>query len=325
MKNILVSFPATQRQREKFLQAIEKYNEEWKLAFTDELSELECKKLYQTVHIIIGEPDIAWITDNHNLEWVQMTWAGTDKYTCNPGFPKHVQLTNASGAFGMIMSEYAIGAILSLYRRFPKYWQQQREHIWQDSGSEECLYSKTVLLLGTGDIGSNLAKRLEAFGTYNIGVRRNAGECLPGFHEMHGFDELDELLGRADIVACSLPNKPQTRGLFTKERLLRMKKDAVLLNMGRGSLIDTDALVEVLEAEHLRGVVLDVVSPEPLPKTHRLWDMDRVMLTPHIAGPSIAHCEVTQDRIVDICCENIQRYLRGQSLRNKIEVEEFEV
>ncbi len=325
MKNILVSFPATQGQKEKFFKAIEKYKEEWKLFFADELSEQECNGMYRTAHVIVGQPDVELISENSNLEWIQMTWAGTDKYTCNAGFPKHVQLTNASGAFGMIMSEYAIGAILSLYRRFPKYWQQQREHIWQDAGSEECLYGKTVLLLGTGDIGSNLAKRLEAFGTYNIGVRRDTSKAVEGIQEMHDFEELDELLGRADIVACSLPNKPQTRGLLTKERLLHMKKDAVLLNMGRGSLIDTDDLVAVLETGHLRGVVLDVVNPEPLSKSHPLWDMERVMLTPHIAGPSIAHCQVTQDKIVDICCENIQRYLQGEPLCNRIEEKEFEV
>ncbi|MBE5877902.1 MAG: D-2-hydroxyacid dehydrogenase [Lachnospiraceae bacterium] len=324
MKTILVSIPVSKCQRDKFEKAIKQYQSAWQLKFTYELSEQECKEMYGTAHVVVGQPDMELISDNQNLEWIQMTWAGTDKYTCNQGFPKHVQLTNASGAFGMIMSEYAIGAILSLYRRFPKYWQQQREHIWQDAGSEACLYGKTVLLLGTGDIGSNLAKRLEAFGTYNIGVRRESSKMVDGIHEMHDFEELDELLGRADIVACSLPNKPQTRGLLTKERMLRMKKDAVLLNMGRGSLIDTEDLVEVLEEEHLRGVILDVVNPEPLPKTHPLWDMERVMLTPHVAGPSIAHCEVTQDRIVDICCENIQHYLQGEPLRNRIGREEFE-
>lgn len=325
MKSIWVSIPATAAQREKMENIIASYREEWKLVFANDVSERENQRECSRAHIIIGQPDIEQLAKNSNLEWVQMTWAGTDKYTCQPGFPKHVQLTNASGAFGMIMSEYAIGAILALYRRFPQYWQQQKEHIWLDAGSEESLYGKTILLLGTGDIGSNLAKRLEVFGAYNIGVRRDASKVVEGIHEMHGFEDLDELLARADIVACSLPNKPQTRGLLYKERLLLMKKDAVLLNMGRGSLIDTDALVEVLETGHLRGVVLDVMNPEPLPKEHKLWDMDRVMLTPHIAGPSIAHCEATQDRIVDICCENIKLYLQGKPLRNRIEEKEFEV
>ena len=325
MKKILVCFPVTERQRRQFREVVAKYSQEWEVAFLSDLSEVEREASYQTAHVIVGEPDTNQISNNHNLEWIQMTCAGTDKYTCHLGFPKHVRLTNASGAFGMIMSEYAIGAILSLYRRFPQYWEQQKMHIWQDAGSEECLYGKTVLLLGSGDIGSNLAKRLEIFGTYNIGVRRDSSRLADGIHEMHGFEDLDELLASADIVACSLPNKPETRGLFTKERFLRMKKDALLLNMGRGSLIDTDALVEVLDAGHLRGVILDVINPEPLPKTHALWEMDRVMLTPHIAGPSIAHCQVTQDKIVNLCCDNIRRYLQGMPLCNQIEEKEFEV
>lgn len=325
MKSIWVSIPVTTKQREQFEKAIEQYKDEWQLNFASELSKEENERQCSTANIIIGQPEIEQLTRNPQLEWVQMTWAGTDKYTCNPGFPKHVKLTNASGAFGMIMSEYAIGAILSLYRRFPKYWQQQKEHIWQDAGSEECLYGKKALLLGTGDIGSNLAKRLEVFGTYNIGVRRDVTKVVDGVHAMYDFDSLDELLPQADLVLCVLPNKPQTRGLLTKERLLKMKKDALLLNMGRGNLLDINDLVEVLKMGHLRGVVLDVTNPEPLPKEHALWDMDRVMLTPHISGPSIAHCEVTQDRIVDICCENISLYLQGKPLRNTIEEREFEV
>ena len=103
-----------------------------------------------------------------------------------------------------------------------------------------------------------------------------------------------------------------------------MKKEAVLLNMGRGSLLDTNVLADVLETGHLKGVVLDVSSPEPLPKEHPLWKCDRVMITPHIAGPSIGHCPATQDRIVDACCENVKRYFLGEALLHKIEDKEFE-
>ncbi len=324
MKNIIVSVPCTTMQQERLRRAA---GDHGCVQFTQDMNETEREESIKNAHIIIGEPDIVQIRQNHDLEWVQMTWAGTDKYTMKQegeGFPKHVQLTNASGAFGVIISEYVIGAILALYRNFPTYWNQQRAGIWQDAGAEESLYGKTVLLLGTGDIGSNLAKRLKGFGTTNIGVRRDVSKIPEGFDEVYGFESLDELLAKADIVACSLPSKPQTRGLFGEERLKRMKKNAVLVNVGRGSLIDTDALVHVLESGLLKGVVLDVTAPEPLPVQHPLWGCERVMLTPHISGKSIGHCPATQERIIDICCENIQRYFAGEELLHLIKDVDFE-
>lgn len=324
MKIIAVSYPCSEEQQNRLVQAAKGYAT---VVFTKDMTKEAEQDCMRKAHIIIGEPDLPLIAQNDVLEWMQITWAGTDKYTVKSteyGFPKRVQLTNMSGAFGVIMSEYAIGAILTLYRHFPTYWQQQKSGLWKDAGAEEALYGKTALLLGTGDIGSNLAIRLKSFGTTNIGVRRDISKVPEGFDEMYGFEQLDELLAKADIVLCSLPNKPLTRMLFTKERLFMMKKNAVLLNMGRGSLIDTSALVEVLEAGHLKGVVLDVTNPEPLPQEHPLWKCERVMITPHIAGQSAGHSMVTQDRIVDACCENIKRYFNGEELLHRIEDADFE-
>lgn len=324
MKVIAVSFPCTGEQQDRLIQAAGNHA---KVQFTADMNQEQAQACMRNANIIIGEPDLSLIRENEKLEWVQMTWAGTDKYTVKNteyGFPKHIQLTNMSGAFGVIMSEYAIGAILALYRRFPTYWNQQQTGLWRDAGAEESLYGKTVLLLGTGDIGSTLAIRLKAFGTTNIGVRRDISKVPDGFDEMYELKQLDKLLPKADLIVCSLPNKPETRNLLTKERLLTMKKSAVLLNMGRGSLIDTMALVDVLEAGRLKGVILDVTNPEPLPQEHPLWMYERVMITPHIAGPSINHCPATQERIVDACCENIRRYFAGEALLHRIEDRDFE-
>lgn len=160
------------------------------------------------------------------LRWVQMTWAGTDIYTRRTGFPERVTLTNASGAFGRTISEYVLGGILTMYRNFPAYREQQKQAVWRTVGAERTLYGRTVLILGTGDLGSNVAKRLRGFGTVNIGVRRAAGETLPYFDEVRGIAELDELLPQADIVIGCLPNTPGTAGLLTETRLRRMKQDA---------------------------------------------------------------------------------------------------
>ena len=128
--------------------------------------------------ICIGEPPLALVQQAEKLRWVQMTWAGTDIYTRRTGFPERVTLTNASGAFGRTISEYVLGGILTMYRNFPAYREQQKQAVWRTVGAERTLYGRTVLILGTGDLGSNVAKRLRGFGTVNIGVRRRRCRIL---------------------------------------------------------------------------------------------------------------------------------------------------
>lgn len=330
----VVMFTCTDSQKEQLYNAAKGYDMD--VVFLQDIKlEQNKKEMLRQASMILGEPDMEDILANPKLEWVQMTWAGTDIYTTQralnyvqedgaSGFPKQVRLTNMSGAFGVIMSEYAIGAILSCYRRFPTYLQQQQQTVWKDAGSEESLWGKTALLLGTGDIGTQVAVRLQAFGTKTIGLRRNTSVCPQGFTQVDSLDALEQWLPKADLVICSLPNKPNTRHLLTKERLQSMKKEAVLLNMGRGTLLDCDELNEVLEEGHLKGVILDVTNPEPLPKKHPLWQQQRVMITPHIAGPSIGHCADTQDRIVAACVENLKRYMAGEPLLHEITDEDFE-
>lgn len=124
-----------------------------------------------SAEVVIGEPCTERIREAKNLKFVQMTWAGADIYT-RGGFPQGIKIANASGAFGGVISEYVIGAILCVYRRFPEYIENQKVCIWRDAGAERTIEGKTALILGTGDIGSNIAKRLSAFGTKNIGIRR---------------------------------------------------------------------------------------------------------------------------------------------------------
>lgn len=272
-------------------------------------------------HIIIGEPRIRELQNVTKLEWVQMTWAGTDVYTKKPGFPRHVKLTNMTGAFGGVIAEYIIGGLLALYRRFLAYDRLQKQHKWQDCGSEQTIKGKRVLILGAGDIGENLAKRLQIFGAYIVGTRRTVREKSKCFDEMLTLASLDEQLPLADVVVGCLPNTPETTHLFNKQRLLKMKKDAIIINVGRGGLIVTDDLAEVMGRGHLYGAVIDVTDPEPLPQDHPLWDLENVILTPHIAGPSFDHCQETEDEIYEICCENLKKYLAGQTLRNQVDWE----
>ena len=142
--------------------------------------------------VVIGEPRTERIREAKNLKFVQMTWAGADIYT-RGGFPQGIKIANASGAFGSVIAEYVIGAILCVYRRFPEYIGNQKECIWRDAGAERTIEGKTALILGPGDIGSNIAKPLSAFGTKNIGIRRT-GAPAQYFDERHTRSYIDSRL-----------------------------------------------------------------------------------------------------------------------------------
>lgn len=273
--------------------------------------------------VIIGEPEADELAQTANLHLLQLTWAGADKYTRMGELPAGMVLANASGAFGTIIAEYVLGSLVALYRAFPRYCRSQQAHIWKKYDDSGTIYGKTALVLGMGDIGANVAHRLKAFGATVLGVKRTAtAGPAADFDEAHTLDELDGLLRRADIVVGCLPNTRETAGLLTADRLHTLKKGAVLVNIGRGSLVKTADLVQALQDGHLSGAALDVFETEPLPADCPLWDMENVLLTPHIAGPSFGGNRQVEDTIWHICMDNLERYLDGKTLKNVVNLSE---
>ena len=270
-----------------------------------------------SAEVVIGEPRTDRIIEANNLNSIQMTLSFADIYT-RGGFPQGIKIANASGAFGPVIAEYVIGAILCIYRRFPEYVENQKVCIWRDAGAERTIEGKTALILGTGDIGSNIAKRLSAFGTKNIGIRRT-GAPAQYFDEMHTLSNIDALLPRADLVIGCLPNTKETGHILNYDRLCLMKSDALFINVGRGSLIDTDALIRALEERRIAGAILDVLEKEPLVTDSPLWKMPNVLITPHISGRGFGHDPATERKIWDICLENLRRYLSGEDIINEID------
>ena len=249
--------------------------------------------------------------------------SGTDKYTLADSFPENVYLANAAGAFGNTISQYVLGAILNLYHKFHIYRDNQRNFKWKDAGSEECLDNKRVLIIGAGDIGKSIAKKLSAFETHTVGIKRNTSQLPDYFNEIHNLDELDTQLPLADIVIGCIPNSEHSYHLFDEQRLMLMKNDAIFINVGRGSLFIQNDLIKVLKNGHLKGVALDVTEPEPLPVDSPLWHMENVIITPHISGNSFGHLEDTTNKIYKICNENIVNYSKGLPLINTIDFSAF--
>lgn len=274
--------------------------------------------------IVIGEPSMELIVDYKNncpeLKLIQMAWAGTDIYTRSSlDFPKEaMMLANASGAYGHTISQYVIGQILSLNYKFKKYYDQQTKKVWLRQSPIKTLDKAKVLIFGSGDIGANIARRLMAFDTYTIGVCRDTSKKRDYFNELCTLDEAEKYLSEADVVIGCIPNTIETTNYLNEDRLNLMKKDAVLVNVGRGNFIDCMALDRVLREEKLWGAALDVTNPEPLPTDHPLWDNPRAVITPHISGIGFNHLNVTEDIICDIACENIRRFINSEEIMNRV-------
>lgn len=267
--------------------------------------------------VILGNVPAAMLHGFPALEWLQTNSAGVEAYIRPGVLAGDTLLTNATGAYGLAIAEHMLGMLLELFKKLELYRDAQKSGAWQSQGAVKAVYGSTVLVLGMGDIGGEFAARCKALGAKVIGVRRSPRPCPEYADEVHLLEDLDSLLPQADVVAITLPGTDATRGLMSRERLAKMKEDAVLLNVGRGFIVDTEALCDALERGHLSGAGVDVTDPEPLPPTHRLWNIPTAVVTPHISG--FYHLRETHERIVGIFLENLRHFQAGEPLRNLVD------
>lgn len=283
-----------------------------------------CKIIYSKdpadgfdAEIIVGQFPPERLHEAKNLRLLQLSFAGADRYVAPGVLPEHVTLACATGAYGLAISEYMVAVTLALSKKLHLYRDNMHSRRWASLGKVSSIYGSVVLTVGLGDIGGSYAKLMKAFGVYNIGVRRTRTEKPDYVDELVTTERLDEVLPRADFVALALPGGPATAGIISRERIALMKPTAFLINVGRGTAVDTEALCDALESGRLAGAALDVTNPEPLPADHRLWRCENVLITPHVAGHY--HHPATFGKIVDICIENIVNYLSGKPLRNVVD------
>ena len=270
--------------------------------------------------VIVGFPPVSRLDSATNLKWLQIPWSGADGYADHPDFPAHVTLTNATGAFGRPIAEYAFGAVFTLMRRFHQYRDCQKEAKWQRQGDELSPTGKHVLILGAGDIGTNAAQLFKMMDCRITGVRRVVRNVPQEFDAMITLEQVDEYLPEADIVICCMPHTPLTQGFFTKARFEKMKSTAIFVNVGRGTLVDHEALAEVLNEGKIYGAALDVTNPEPLPENHPLWKCRNVLITPHVSGQTFAGLKDKEDFFFRMCRENLEAYRDGKPLQNRVDL-----
>ena len=214
-----------------------------------------------------------------NLKYIQLTSAGTDRIPLDYIKEKGIQVHAAKGVYSIPMAEYVLGGVLQLYKQAKFFQQKQQKHQWEKHRGLIELYGKTVAVIGCGSVGTECAKRFQAFGCRVIGVNRTVRDN-PFFNTMVQMDKLNEVLSVADVVVLSLPLTEDTRYLMNAQRLFHMKEGAVLVNVSRGAVVDEKALIKALK-ERLGGAVLDVFEEEPLSVDSPLWEMEQVILTPH--------------------------------------------
>lgn len=262
--------------------------------------------------VIYGMPKPSELKSFTNLKWFCGSFAGVDAYLDDSLYPSpEVMLSNSSGAYGVTIAEHLIMVTLMLLRHEMSYCADAAAHRWGAVQPMRSIIGSTITVLGTGDIGTEFARRAKAMGAASIrGVRRTRKAADPAFDAIYTHDELDTLLPDTDILVMALPSTGETKNILSAGRIALLPPTAYVVNVGRGSAIDQPALVEALNAGKLAGAALDVFAEEPVPAGDPVWTAQNLLLTPHISGQmSLGY---TRDRNVALFCEDLERYGRGE-------------
>ena len=253
------------------------------------------------------------------LRWFCCAYAGMDQWKDDALYhSSEVMLSNSSGAYGLTISEHILMVTLMLLRRMPEFQDIVRRREWVSELPMRSIYGSRITVLGAGDIGTNFARRAKALGAAHIcGVSRSGRNPDPAYDRMLPQEQLDQVLPETEILVMALPSVADTVGILSRERIALLPRDAIVVNVGRGTAIDQEALMEALNAGRIAGAALDVVVPEPLPREHPLWSTRNLLLTPHISGNmSLGY---TCDINVDMFCRDLENYAAGRPLEHRVD------
>lgn len=254
-----------------------------------------------------------------DLKWLAVPSAGVD-FLMHPGAfaNEDCLLTNSSGAYGVSISEHMIAVTLMMMRKLTLVAEDDINGIWGPQRPQRSIKDSRITVLGTGDIGRAFARRVKAFEPKTLTGVSRSGICdEPCLDKMMKIEDLDSILPSTDLLAMSLPDTAATRGILSRRRMELLPNGAFIVNVGRGSAIDEDALADLLGSGHLAGAALDVFRTEPLPKDSPLWKTKNLLITPHVAGNLTL--EYTLDTNVSMFCKNLQNFAEGRPLNNLID------
>lgn len=269
----------------------------------------ECGKEAEILYA--GSPRL--LRQCEQVKWYCCCAAGVDVYCNDPTlFHNPDCLLTNSNVYGVTISEHTVMVALMLLRRVPAFKEGMDRHQWLPAIPIRSITGCHLTMLGTGQIGQNIALRFHALGAEKIiGVNRS-GRSVHGFDAVYPMEKLDDVLPKTEILVMALPNTEQTKHVLNRERLALLPKEALVINVGRGTAIDQDALREALNAGQIAGAALDVTDPEPLPPDHPLWEAKNLILSPHVAGGT--SLKYTCDKNVESFCHDLENYMSGKPL-----------
>jgi D-2-hydroxyacid dehydrogenase (NADP+) len=276
----------------------------------------------------LADCDVAytWILRAHELEqapklrWVHSSAVAVETLCLPELFSRSIVVSNTRGVQAVPIAEHVLAVVLALAKQLPFVLENQRLGRWSQNefiGDRLpwLLRGKTLGLIGVGTIGSTIAARARAFGMRVVAMRRRVGHSTEdGLDAVHGPDQLADLLRQSDVLVIAAPLTPETMSLIGAKELAQMPKGAIVVNVGRAKILDTDALIDALKSGQIGGASLDVFSPEPLPPDHPLWSAPNVILTPHTSGFRQGHWE----EVAALFAENLERFERGDELRFRV-------
>jgi phosphoglycerate dehydrogenase-like enzyme len=256
------------------------------------------------------------------VEWIQATSAGAGEQVRAAGLSPEelhrVTVTTSSGIHAGPLAEFCLFGILAFTKGLPRLLRDKQEKHWDHYPTRE-LKGTAMLIVGLGKIGLEVARLARSFGMRTIGLKRHPDAELPHVDELHPSEDLKELVPRADAVVVTLPLTERTEGMVDQEAISLMKPGCVFVNVGRGGVVDEEALIESLENRRIAGAALDVFATEPLPPESPLWDLPNVLISPHTA----ALAESENERIVELFQKNLRLYLQEQPLFNRVDPQDF--
>lgn len=279
----------------------------------------------------IGDAEVVYCDDGEllkempQLKWCHSISAGVGHFLKSGVFDRgDVLLSNSSGAYGLAISEHIIMVTLLLMRRMPEYFKVIEERGWTRDLKIRSIKGSVIAIAGTGNLGQNAAKRFRALGAGKVIGFSRSGKDRDFFDEVFRMDDFESVLSsraeddQIDVLVLCVPGTSESDGLLSAERIALLPEKTFVINVGRGTVVDQEALIKALNEGRIAGAALDVMYPEPLPSDHPLWTARNCIITPHISGDM--GLPETIDITVDIFCENLRRYAEGRELTNLIDI-----
>ena len=280
----------------------------------------------------VSDAEAAYVDDGvllgemPQLKWCHSVSAGIGHFLRSSGFDRgRITLTNSSGAYGLTISEHIIMVTLMLMRRMPDYLKITEQRGWTRDLAVRSVKGSVIAIAGTGNIGQNAAERFKALGAKKVIGFSRSGRPQAHFDEVYRMDEYDAVMAgcpadeQPDVLVLCVPGTSDSEGLLSAERIALLPEKAFVINVGRGTVIDQDALIDALNGGRIAGAALDVMYPEPLPADHPLWTARNCIITPHISGDM--GLPETVDITVDIFCDNLKRYAEGRELTHLVDID----